>query len=551
MRSLAAISIGGLLAAATLLAPARAAGAGGDDVRPAVTTAKATAHAVPAGDFRSRIAAPSARRAMPRRIPVGEAALVRLKALAAPATSDDGGEAVKEAARDGRRGEAWPRGGCDVNLATGFAPADVHGAVGEAALVVVSNADIGVYSRTRCAVVARQSLRAFFAASGAAGTEMLFDPRVIHDRRTGRFFVTAVSRDARNRGQFQYFAVSQDPSGTRYALYRLSLSGRSGAACQGSGDAFWDFPNAGANASRWLVTANETGARAAAAAILSIDKAATLAGAPAAVRCFRATVPNIAPPIVLDTSDVATFLSVGSGSGATIRRLNLTASPAGPAADALSEAPPVRIPAWTAPPDALQPNGQRLETHDGRFPSASIQSRGLVWNVHAVNIGGFSRIRLYKLAQAAAVTAPLMTFAPFTTRGEHLFAPSLATASGAFNAPIFITASRTVPAIAAGTKGNAALLMFQGLNSSANPARDWRYDILGTSAGRMTGCGERARGTCRWGDYSATQVDPLASERAFGFGQLVAAVEAPDAFDWLARAGGVALDPAVVPGRGD
>jgi hypothetical protein len=51
-----------------------------------------------------------------------------------------------------------------------------------------------------------------FAAFSPPPTQILFDPRVLYDVPSGRFLVTAESKDSGNSDQFQYFAVSRTPA---------------------------------------------------------------------------------------------------------------------------------------------------------------------------------------------------------------------------------------------------------------------------------------------------------------------------------------------------
>jgi hypothetical protein len=209
-------------------------------------------------------------------------------------------------------------------------------------------------------------------------------------------------------------------------------------------------------------------------------------------------------------------------------RLDTTASgPAGPAGDTLVPTPNVAIPAWSAPPNAAQPNGQRLDTLDGRFQSASKQIGNFLWNVHAVNVGGFSRWRLYKLP--AAGTRVLFSRTPTTSgcaNADHLFNPSIDTNSASTSAPAFVTATRTCPSQPAA--GRAAQLIFRGPNSSD---RGWAVTNVQTSAKQFatdffgTPCNEiNGRFSCRWGDYSSTQIDPSNTSRAWGFNELITGI---------------------------
>ncbi|MCB1380758.1 MAG: hypothetical protein KDK89_20675, partial [Alphaproteobacteria bacterium] len=301
-------------------------------------------------------------------------------------------------------------------------------------------------------------------------------------------------------------------------------------------NSFWDYPNVGSSHYRWFITANDFGTTVP-GAILSIDKIPTLTGSPVSVACFQGLEPNLAPPIQLDTNIQATFLSPGSGGGNTIVRYDLK-NQGQNSGDALNDTvaakPSYAIPAWTSASGAPQPNGQKLDTLDGRFQSNSIQSLGNIWNVHTVNNGGRAAIRWYSLSKTST-TSTVNAVTEFLSDDPtgHLFNPSIATGSGLLGAPAIITASRT--AATAGT-GNAAHLVFTGLNHGNF---GWSYAVAATSGSQFatdgfgTPCNSTSRGACRWGDYSSTSMSPVSSAEAWSFNQLVTGATQ---FDWTTSA---------------
>lgn len=529
---------------------------------------------MPAGDHGADLAsARVAPRAIPLRVPGAEvlnAAKGRAAALRAQVGNSSGvtSDAVKEA--NAAATSPTPlalTGACGTNVAAGFAPSDVNGAAGPTNLVVVTNVNIGVFNKTNCATISNVGLKTLFGGFSIPGTTILFDPRVLYDRKAQRFFVFADSEDFTNNDQFQYIAVSTSNLATAWFLYRVPLSQGTSRFCKKAVNSFWDYPIAGLNDKRLVITANDFGGGVS-TGILDIDKTPMLSGLGTTARCFVTAngINNYAPAVVLDKSLSMTLLSPGSGGGNQIRRMTL-ANPGLIGADTMGSETFVNITPWVLTTNAFQPNGVQLDAIDGRFQGPSIQSRGLLWNVHTEN-GGLSNVyarwKLFKLATAATSVNALMEFKP-TTGGSNnrddLFNASVATGSGKFNAPIFVTASRTIDSIP-GT-GNAAHLIFSGFNSSANPAK-WQFDTVGISTRQFTGCG----GVCRWGDYSSTQIDPKSRKsdddedddhsvdssstqndpdsgivRAWGFNQLVASGTGTttNQFQWVTRAGKVEL----------
>jgi hypothetical protein len=68
------------------------------------------------------------------------------------------------------------------------------------------------------------------------------------------------------------------------------------------------------------------------------------------------------------------------------------------------------------------------------------------------------------------------------------------------------------------------MLIFKGSNSST---AGWNFNTIATSPtqftndGNESACNSTSRGSCRWGDYSSTQIDPSTPSTAWGFNQLV------------------------------
>lgn len=497
-----------------------------------VQTVTAGSYEMPRGDF-THLAPSRPAIEIVTRIPIGGRELQRLKALPGEPAGND----PAEAPRAGRAQPTAVTQKCKANIATGWTPSDIHGAAGPTNLVVLTNSDIGVYSKADCSIVSRVSLKTLFGAAFLIpDNELLFDPRAIFDARAGRFLVTTDSQFVLNYNQFQYFAVSKDAEGTSWWLYRIVMSKGSSYFCKSGNSSFWDYPSAGKNDRRWFITANDFPlAGGATGAILDIDKGPTLDGAPTTVICFNNVAFNVQPPIVLDGNTKAFFLSPGSIHSRSVRRYTINTDGAVIDDGLNQKLPDIPIAHWTVPPDAPQPNGQRLATFDGRFQSATTQVANRLYNVHTINIEGFARWRLYAFSTSGST---LFRFTPAVTAGAHNFNASVATSSSAPDAKIFVTYSRTIPT--GGDAGRAAMLIGAGPQSSK---ASWNFSLIGTSAGQFShdnvGNSCNANGSCRWGDYSSTQVDPVNPDRAWGFNQLITTqtiFKAGSEYNWITRA---------------
>jgi hypothetical protein len=419
----------------------------------------------------------------------------------------------------------YPSTQCNTNVDTGYAPSDIHGAAGPSVLVVVTNVDIGIYNKSSCAIISRVPLKTLFAGFGDIANQTLFDPKVIYDYEKGRFFVTVESRDNRsgNTDQYQYFAVSTTSGASAWYRYRFTLSQGTYKFCKRASNSFWDYPAAGKSTNRWFVTANDFPVSGSATgAVLAIDKTPTLTGGGTGGICWNNLAFNIAAPLVLDTNPQAAFLYPRS---TYIGRYNHNAG-ATIGSDTLVSAANYSIPAWSVPPDAVQPNGQKLDSLDGRFQSHSIQSGKYIWNIHTIGAGSSPVIRWYRLWRASSVLIANLTF-----QSGHLFNPSFTTGTGNYGAPAFINASRTVPTCTS-SSCLASLITYSGANSH-NQDSSWTGWVAATSTNQFTGCNTTSRGSCRWGDYSSITVDPYEGGAAWAFNQLI---DGTSQFNWYTRA---------------
>lgn len=483
---------------------------------------------------------PAGQQVILTRVPGGDKALVARKNRSETLGAENAINGVVEVPLKDEAATSGPlfaSSSCNTNVATTSAPSDIHGAVGPSRLVVVTNVNIGVYNKADCTTVSNVGLKTLFGAFSLPTTETLFDPRVLYDRAAGRFFVTAESRDSSNTDQYQYFAVSKDNTASAWWIFRFTLSKAATATttailfCKKAQDSFWDYPSAGKSSKRWFIAANDFPAAGGVfGAVLAIDKAPSLSGTAPTGKCFNTLNSNIAPPIVLDSNTQSVFLAPRSTS---ILRYNHTAGTT-VGADTLALGTAYTITAWSTPPDAVQPNTQKLDSLDGRFQSASLQSRDRIWNIHTVASGTRPLIRWYRLQRSASTVLSTVTFQSSST--SHLFNPSFVTGSGVDGAPAFITASRTDPTCTT-SSCLAAMITFSGPNNSG--ASDWTQSVAGTSTNQFAtdgfgiACNSTSRGSCRWGDYSAITVDPNDAGRAWGFNQLI---NGTTQFNWFTRA---------------
>jgi hypothetical protein len=214
----------------------------------------------------------------------------------------------------------------------------------------LTNVDIGVYNKTNCALISRVPLRTFFGAFVIPATETLFDPRVLYDRLSGRCLVTSDSRNSTNTNQFLYIAGSTSSTCSSWNLRRFVLSRVSPAAlfCKVARGHFYDFPNAGYNSRRLVVTSNNfNGSVFANGTALSVDKPALYANGAVVGKCFNTgSIGNLTPAVVGDGNTSMFIMSPGTTS--IFRRRLDAAGPVG--SDALVVTPSITVASAPVPP---------------------------------------------------------------------------------------------------------------------------------------------------------------------------------------------------------
>jgi hypothetical protein len=195
----------------------------------------------------------------------------------------------------------------------------------------------------------------------------------------------------------------------------------------------------------------------------------------------------------------------------------------------LTETHPISITSWSAAPTAKQPNGEGLDTLDGRFQSATIQSGNYLWNVHTIKSDKGSELRFYKLSTSE--TTPLFEVTMTIERSDdnsYLFNPSTAISP---SGEAFITASFT------NSNYKPSMLMIEG---SASKWEGWHVSAFNRSDEQFENCDDN-RG-CRWGDYSSVQLDPSNLANAWGFNQMA---DDTSMYDWSTKAQYV-TGPAII-----
>ncbi|MEM7204821.1 MAG: hypothetical protein AAF628_31485 [Planctomycetota bacterium] len=362
------------------------------------------------------------------------------------------------------------------NYDVGTVPvADTNGAVGPNHYVATPNGHLAIYDRfTGQKVLDDLAQTTFWGIGGQLG-----DPRVLYDHHHDRFLLIASDWAARI-----YFAYSLTADPTA-GWFKTSFN-----TAQGADAGRWpDYPTLGLDANGIYLAATMVPAGAAlTATIFAIDKAPLLRATPAlgTITAWR-RLPNdwaVQPCVTFGPSSGAYLVSTGATPEIRLRRVS------GPLTNpSLLELGLVDIPPYQQSPNAPQRGSSTsLRPGSSRLMNAVYRNEA-VWTVHDVAVEGKASVRWYQidpnsvsLRQAGNVTDPVRSY----------FMPSLSV-----------------------NVWDDLLIGFTGSSPSEYPSVYATGRRPSYPAGRTdppvllrAGTSPFTAVSGRWGDYSATGIDP-------------------------------------------
>ena len=394
-------------------------------------------------------------------------------------------------------------------------PPDTMGAVGPNHIVEMINGSFKIYNKTTGAVISSFSLNDFWTSVvglSIPSGDRTFDPRIIFDPASGRWFASSIDGGASNN---IYLARSDsgDPlgdwDGVRFAADTV-------------GDAeFHDYDTLAVDADGVYICTNDfysIGNE----SCYSIPKADFLQTVPSISRLtrFEATPPrlpevigSVQPALDFGPSDGRAALLGVSFEGRLIRGDILGAGGAGASLGAITNIS--GAPFTSQAPPARQPSPFTIENVSPRIVANVFEQGDKLWAVHAV-AGSFgnSAIRWYEISE---VTNTVLQTGLIQDPNEDYHEPSIAV-NDFGNVVIGYTCSG--PSLAASScvsVGETA----GGVTAFESPL------VLKLGAGPYyeTGSGSRNR----WGDYSATVIDPVDPCTFWTFQEFVAVSAIADA----------------------
>jgi MYXO-CTERM domain-containing protein len=391
--------------------------------------------------------------------------------------------------------------GASINEAEGRAiPPDTMGAVGPNDFVELLNGRYAVYDRTGTLV---QGLTQddFWRAGGLSlvAGQGSSDPRITFDKNSGHWFATALanlgSTDSRylvgvsntsdpTQG-WHAFEFKADPNNLRWA----------------------DFDTLGFNKDGVYVGANifpvdPNSMLPTQAALLAINKANLIAGAPTGTLFDNVDVfgAGFTPQPVnnLDNGPTPELVYADfNGPAGVLKSAQIVGPNEGNALSVGADLPNagfVNVAPYDAPPTAHQPGGDNsIDSGDARLNTSLIEQNGKIWGVHTVLNGTHAGLRWFRLNPLTGVEEDQGTIGDST---NDYYDGSIAVNPDGFVVIGYTRSSDTEFASAYASTGffdgttttfDAPLLLKGGANT---------YDL------KYTGT------VNRWGDYSATTIDP-------------------------------------------
>ncbi|MEP0765536.1 MAG: hypothetical protein HRF45_03210 [Fimbriimonadia bacterium] len=387
--------------------------------------------------------------------------------------------------------------GADIGFlgitSTGWTPPDPHLAVGPNHIVVMTNGAIAWFTKTGTKQYQTpiEGSTGFWGSLGATG--FVFDPEVLYDELSGRFFAMAAEGYAPNNKSYVLVAVSDDsdPNGTWYK-YRFDTSALAGN--------LFDSPNIAVDQNVVYVTGDGFGIGAN-YPVYTFDKASLLAGLPPAISkstTLSTTTQSAGmPPVSFDNPPYLYLIEHQEGSSRTQVRLLALKNPlTSPTFVSVN----LTVPAYSSPGTPVQKGTTvRPQTFDARFWSVAYRN-GHLWAAHHVNSNPVES-RWYEID---------MRGWPDSGLNPVLVQSGTAKIDSAIHT--FFNSITVDP------EGNAAMTFARSSSNeyiSMVTTHRWASDALGTMGPhviRKDSTGPYT--TDRWGDYSAINVDP-ADHRTF------------------------------------
>jgi hypothetical protein len=427
-------------------------------------------------------------------------------ALTAPVTMPSGGQQAPVKLR------AW----AGINNPNN-APPDETSAVGTTRYIELVNSNFAIYNKTGNTPVGTGTLNSLVGAGGGVD---VFDPQIMWDGQTKRFYFAAdaVVSASDNEVAFGFSKTATPTTAADWCKYSV-----------GFGATFPDYPKLGDSQNFAIIGSNQFNSSGGflGSHIEAISKPPAGTTCPSA-GSFKAGGAGInggftpTPASEIDTNPtgwaVAVTLST-PGSKLQLYKVTRNATTGNPVIATTPTS--VTVPSYNIPPSVPQKGTAfRIDSSDTRNTQAQAGidpghgSKFAIWTQHTVNVGGRAAVRWYEINPATHTLFQSGTVS----------SPSLFEFNGA------IAPNRQVNG-ATKSGGNAMVMNFNTSSTATFPSIKMVSKIGGgAQSGQvavfngtkpLTGfdCTATAPDPCRWGDYAAATPDPSTANRIWNVSQ--------------------------------
>lgn len=396
-------------------------------------------------------------------------------------------------------------------------PPDTNGAVGPTHVITTLNNVYRITDRLG-AQISSVTIGSFWAPTGATG---VFDPKTVYDPYNGRFIATAMSNAASTNSSILIgISATNNPAGG-WSLFRYLACA---VAC-GAGAEWWaDYPEIGFNANWVAVSANmftNVGSTFQQSRILILNYPSLRTGVPVAGTLVSTSDFTVVPAVTYSSTEPTLYAVTHLSSGGATYRLNtITGTPAAPVYTQNAVRAHTLLSGWAAangfgvgnPAPQAPESGtglvQGVDAGDSRIMNAVFRN-GAIWYAQAVALPAVGP------THTAAQWVKLSTAGNDLDAGRVNDATATSTNGGKWYAYPTISVNQNGDALVgftqfASNQYPSAAYAFRAVSDASGTLRDVVTFRTGADFYFKTFSGTRNR----WGDYSATQVDPV-DDRSF------------------------------------
>jgi hypothetical protein len=385
-----------------------------------------------------------------------------------------------------------------------YIPPDTDGAVGPNHFVELINGRFSVYLKAGGTIQQTKTIEQFFTdAHVAPAGGSISDPRILYDAASQHWIASCIDTPVGTNNFLLAASATSDPTGL-WTGVRI--------AADPSGNTWADFPTLGLNHDGVFISANMFNVAGAEnfsnVTVLSLPKASLLAGSTSGAKLFTnvggSAGFSLQPVVSMnDTAMPSSLLWVDNASNAL--RIAINGPIASPTLGSIVTIPVASMP---APPAARQLGSNRtIDTGDGRLSSSVVRQTGELLTTHTT--GGIIWVAQSIKNGNSNSRASILWYKINEASNTVLQSGTIGDSSKSFY----------YPSVAVNPDGDVVI----GFTASSSTSYASCYAVVGSTTAGTTTFGtplllkagvasyyETFSSTLnRWGDYSATTVDPV------------------------------------------